>query len=88
MNCVRFIGCFGRWVCGLAPYASKMFLKQYHLGCLSHGPYLVGDETSGRAVVVDPRRDIAEYLADAEANNLAITGVINTHKQSEFRPDS
>lgn len=51
-----------------------MFLKQYYLGCLSHGSYLIGDETIGQAVVVDPRRDIAEYLTDAAANNLSVTG--------------
>ncbi|GAA1348535.1 rhodanese-like domain-containing protein [Arthrobacter roseus] len=61
-----------------------MFLKQYYLGCLSHGSYLIGDETTGQAVVVDPRRDIAEYLADAAANNLSVTGVINTHFHADF----
>ena len=39
---------------------------QYYLDCLSHASYLIGDETTGRAVVVDPRRDISEYLADAK----------------------
>ncbi|GAB3267962.1 MBL fold metallo-hydrolase [Arthrobacter pigmenti] len=61
-----------------------MILKQYYLGCLSHGSYLIGDEKSGQAVVVDPRRDIDEYIADAEANNLSITGVINTHFHADF----
>ena len=44
-----------------------MFFRQYYLGCLSHASYLIGDTTTGRAVVVDPQRDVAEYLADAEA---------------------
>jgi hypothetical protein len=44
-----------------------MKFNQYYLECLSHASYLIGDETTGRAVVVDPQRDIAEYLADAEA---------------------
>lgn len=61
-----------------------MIVKQYYLGCLSHGSYLIGDESSGSAVVVDPRRDIAEYLADADANGLAIVGVINTHFHADF----
>ncbi len=39
---------------------------QYYLDCLSHASYLIGDETTGRAVVVDPQRDVSEYLADAE----------------------
>ena len=59
-------------------------LTQYYLNCLSHGSYLVGDPTSGQAVVVDPRRDIDEYLADAQANNLTIIGVINTHFHADF----
>ncbi len=43
-----------------------MQFHQYYLECLSHASYLIGDETTGRAVVVDPQRDVAEYLADAE----------------------
>ena len=43
-----------------------MFLKQYYLGCLAHASYLIADEASGCAVVVDPQRDIQQYLTDAE----------------------
>ena len=34
-----------------------MILEQYYIECLSHASYLIGDETTGRAVVVDPRRE-------------------------------
>jgi hydroxyacylglutathione hydrolase len=61
-----------------------MILTQYYLNCLSHASYLIGDETTGQAVVVDPRRDIKDYLADAKADNLAIVGVINTHVHADF----
>lgn len=61
-----------------------MFFKQYYLGCLSHASYLIGDTTTGQAVVVDPQRDIAEYLADADANGLTITKVIETHFHADF----
>ena len=44
-----------------------MFFRQYDLGCLSLFSYLVGDRSTGRAVVVDPRRDVSQYLADADA---------------------
>ena len=44
---------------------------QYYLDCLSHASYLIADETTGRAVVVDPQRDVAEYLADAAGARLA-----------------
>ncbi len=43
-----------------------MLFNQYYLDCLSHASYLIGDETTGRAVVVDPQRDVSEYIADAE----------------------
>jgi hypothetical protein len=42
-----------------------MILKQYYLGCLAHASYLIADEDSGGAAVVDPQRDIEQYLADA-----------------------
>ena len=61
-----------------------MILEQYYIEYLSHASYLIGDETSGRAIVVDPRRDITEYLADADRYGLAIEGVINTHFHADF----
>jgi len=61
-----------------------MFFRQYYLGCLSHASYLIGDTTTGQAVVVDPQRDVAEYLADAEAHGLTITAVIETHFHADF----
>ncbi len=61
-----------------------LFFRQYYLGCLSHASYLVGDTTTGQAVVVDPQRDVAEYLADAEAHGLTITTVIETHFHADF----
>jgi len=61
-----------------------MKFTQYYLECLSHASYLIGDESTGTAVVIDPQRDIAEYLADAEANGLTITMVIETHFHADF----
>ncbi len=61
-----------------------MFFRQYYLDCLSHASYLVGDTTTGRAVVVDPQRDIAGYLADAAANGLTIVKVLETHFHADF----
>ncbi|WP_123025155.1 MBL fold metallo-hydrolase [Mycolicibacterium stellerae] len=61
-----------------------MILEQYYIECLSHASYLIGDESTGRAVVVDPRRDIGEYLDDAAKYGLAIEGVINTHFHADF----
>ncbi|MGV0791398.1 MBL fold metallo-hydrolase [Mycolicibacterium sp. XJ1819] len=61
-----------------------MILEQYYIECLSHASYLIGDESTGRAVVVDPRRDITEYLVDASRFDLTIEGVINTHFHADF----
>ena len=61
-----------------------MIFTQHYLGCLSHASYLIGDETTGRAVVVDPRRDIGVYLEEAEANGLRIERVIETHLHADF----
>ena len=61
-----------------------LFFKQYYLACLSHASYLLGDRTTGRAVVVDPQRDVSEYLADAAANGLTIDTVIETHFHADF----
>ena len=61
-----------------------MRFVQYYLDCLSQASYLIGDETTGQAVVVDPRRDVYEYIADAGRHGLTIIGVINTHFPSDF----
>src|SRR5918996_1709004 len=61
-----------------------MHFVQYYLDCLSQASYLVGDETTGRAVVVDPRRDVQGYLDDAAAAGLRIERVIETHVHADF----
>lgn len=61
-----------------------MIFEQYELGCLSQFSYLIGDETTGRAVVVDPQRDVSGYLADAERHGLRIERVIETHFHADF----
>lgn len=57
---------------------------QFYLDCLSHASYLVGDRTTGRAVVVDPQRDVNAYLATAERHGLTIERVIETHLHADF----
>jgi len=61
-----------------------MKFTQYYLDCLSQASYLIGDPTTGRAVVVDPRRDIDEYVRDAAAEGLTIELVIETHFHADF----
>jgi hydroxyacylglutathione hydrolase len=61
-----------------------MILKQYYLGCLAHASYLLGDEASATAIVVDPQRDIQQYVDDAEASHLQIRHVFLTHFHADF----
>lgn len=63
-----------------------MILEQYYLQCLSQASYLVADPVTRRAVVVDPRRDVQEYLDEAEKNGLTIELVVLTHVHADFIP--
>ena len=59
-----------------------MYFKQFYLACLAHASYLIGSE--GEAAVVDPQRDVDEYLAEADAQGLQIKYVIETHLHADF----
>jgi hydroxyacylglutathione hydrolase len=61
-----------------------MIFKQYYLGCLAHASYLLGDEASSTAIIVDPQRDIQQYLADAEKSGLHIRHVFLSHFHADF----
>jgi len=59
-----------------------MYFKQFYLGCLAHASYLIGSD--GEAAVVDPQRDVDEYLEEAAAHGLTIKYVIETHLHADF----
>lgn len=59
-----------------------MYFKQFYLGCLAHASYLLG--SGGEAAVVDPQRDVEQYLSEAEAQQLKIKYVIETHLHADF----
>ena len=61
-----------------------MVLKQYYLGCLAHASYLIADEASGAAAVVDPQRDVEQYLEDADRLGCRIGHVFLTHFHADF----
>ena len=61
-----------------------MLLKQFYLNCLAHASYLVGDEQAQVAAIVDPQRDIGQYLSFAEQHDLRITHVFLTHLHADF----
>jgi glyoxylase-like metal-dependent hydrolase (beta-lactamase superfamily II) len=59
-----------------------VYFKQFYLGCLAHASYMIG--SGGEAVVVDPQRDVDQYVEEAEANGLRITDVVETHLHADF----
>ena len=61
-----------------------MIVKQFYLNCLAHASYLIGDEATGTAAVVDPQRDIDGYLAYASEHGLRIAHVFLTHLHADF----
>ena len=61
-----------------------MILKQFYLSCLAQASYLIGDEASRTAAVIDPRRDIDVYLEEAEQHGLEIRHVFLTHFHADF----
>src|ERR1700746_3442912 len=65
---------------GLEPFT--MYFKQFYLGCLAHASYLIGSD--GEAAVVDPQRDVDQYIEEAAAQNLKIKYIIETHLHADF----
>lgn len=61
-----------------------MIFEQHYLECLSQASYFIGDESTGTAVVVDPRRDIASYLETAAEHGMKIVMAIETHFHADF----
>ncbi|HEX8028728.1 MAG TPA: MBL fold metallo-hydrolase [Vicinamibacterales bacterium] len=61
-----------------------MILKQFYLNCLAHASYLIGDEQTHVAAVVDPQRDVDQYLAFAAEHGLRIEHVFLTHLHADF----
>jgi glyoxylase-like metal-dependent hydrolase (beta-lactamase superfamily II) len=59
-----------------------MVFEQFYLGCLSHASYLIGD--GGEAIVVDPQRDVEQYLEFAAKHGLVIRWVAETHLHADF----
>lgn len=59
-----------------------MEFKQFYLGCLAHASYYIGSE--GEAAIIDPQRDVEQYLAEAESNGQRIKYIIETHSHADF----
>src|SRR3954447_156388 len=63
-------------------YNKCMHFKQFYLGCLSHASYYVG--SGDEAAIIDPQRDVEQYLNEADANGQRIKYVIETHSHADF----
>lgn len=59
-----------------------MQFKQFYLGCLSHASYYLGSD--GEAAIIDPQRDVQQYIDEANANDQKIKYVIETHSHADF----
>lgn len=68
----------------IAVEGEAMIFEQFYLGCLSQASYLIADEISRRAVVVDPRRDVSIYLDFAREHDVSIELVLETHFHADF----
>jgi glyoxylase-like metal-dependent hydrolase (beta-lactamase superfamily II)/rhodanese-related sulfurtransferase len=70
--------------CASLGHDTHVILKQFYLNCLAHASYIVADEESGAAAVVDPQRDVDQYLMFAADHHLRITYVFLTHFHADF----
>ncbi|MBV9309754.1 MAG: MBL fold metallo-hydrolase [Solirubrobacterales bacterium] len=61
-----------------------MILTPYYLRCLAHASYLIADPASGQAAVIDPQRDVEQYVEDASHVGCKIAHVLLTHLHADF----
>ena len=61
-----------------------MYVKHFYDTDLAQGSYLIGCQATGEAVVVDPRRDVQVYLAEAERQGFRIIQVTETHIHADY----
>jgi glyoxylase-like metal-dependent hydrolase (beta-lactamase superfamily II)/rhodanese-related sulfurtransferase len=61
-----------------------VIFKQFYLPCLAHASYVIGDEATGTAAVVDPQRDTDQYISFAAEHGLKIKHVFLTHLHADF----
>lgn len=59
-----------------------MNFRQFYLGCLSHASYYIG--SGGEAAVIDPQRDVDQYIAEAASHGQRIKYIIETHSHADF----
>src|SRR4029450_11199022 len=65
-------------------YNEAVILKQFYLNCLAHASYVIGDDHTHVAAVVDPQRDVDQYMAFAPDTDLTIKHGILTPLPADF----
>ncbi len=63
---------------------STMVIETVITEGVAHLSYLVGDRATGKAAVIDPRRDVEVYIELARKHQLSITHVLETHIHADF----
>jgi hydroxyacylglutathione hydrolase len=61
-----------------------VIFKQFHLESLGHASYLIGDDSSGHALVLDPRRDVDVYFEAARNAGLRIRYALDSHGHNDY----
>jgi len=59
-----------------------MYIEQLYTGCLSEAAYYI--ESEGEAAIIDPLRDIEEYISMAKKRNAVIKYIFETHFHADF----
>jgi hydroxyacylglutathione hydrolase len=65
-------------------FGTVMFLRRFHLASLGHASYLVGDERTGEALVLDPQRDVRGYFEVAREHGCRVAYAIDTHGHNDY----
>lgn len=61
-----------------------MLLERFYDEDLAQASYMIGCQAKGEAIVIDARRDIADYIEVAEANDMKIVAVTETHIHADY----
>jgi len=61
-----------------------MYFKQFFDEKLAQYAYMVGCQANGTAVIIDPMRDIDQYIDHAANQNLTITAAVDTHIHADY----
>jgi hydroxyacylglutathione hydrolase len=61
-----------------------MIFKQFYLESLGHASYFIGSEETGEALVLDVRRDVDDYFAEARARGMRLRYAADTHQHNDY----